>query len=373
MSDWPLRPLGELVSLEYGKALKANDRTETGEYSVYGSNGIVGTHCEAIVKHPTIVVGRKGAVGEAHLAWDGCWPIDTAFYAVVLKPDMVCLRYLHYWFTSLDLKSMAITATVPGLSRPTLYSLPVPVPPLAEQERIVKLLDEAEAIRKLRSQADQRTADLIPALFHEMFGDPVTNPMGWPLLKLPDLCVADAGIKAGPFGSSLTKPMYTVEGPRIYGQQQVISGKFTIGDYHISETKFDEMSAYAVAPGDILISLVGTIGRIAIVPEPIEPGIINPRLVRIRLDLSRLNPFYLSSVLTSHSYKQHLGRVANGGTMGVLNATLLKQLNIPAPPLAIQNEFETRINEMQSIQLAQQRNWYSTETMFEAVLENAFP
>jgi type I restriction enzyme S subunit len=124
MSEWPTVALGELVSLEYGRALKANERTGTGEYPVYGSNGVVGTHRDAIVTHPTIVVGRKGAVGEAHLAWDGCWPIDTAFYTVVHDPESMSLRYLHYWFTSLDLKSIAITATVPGLSRPTLYSLP---------------------------------------------------------------------------------------------------------------------------------------------------------------------------------------------------------------------------------------------------------
>ena len=52
-------------------------------------------------------------------------------------------------------------------------SIDIPVPPLAEQERIVKLLDEADELRKLRAQADRRTADLIPALFHEMFGDPL--------------------------------------------------------------------------------------------------------------------------------------------------------------------------------------------------------
>ena len=57
-----------------------------------------------------------------------------------------------------------------------LCDIPILVPPLVEQERIVRLLDQADELRKLRAHADIRSADLIPALFNEMFGDPVTNP-----------------------------------------------------------------------------------------------------------------------------------------------------------------------------------------------------
>jgi type I restriction enzyme S subunit len=71
-------------------------------------------------------------------------------------------------------------ANYPAVSERDVRQVHIPLPPLAEQERIVAMLDEADAIRKLRAQADQRTADLIPALFIKMFGDPATNPMGWP-------------------------------------------------------------------------------------------------------------------------------------------------------------------------------------------------
>ena len=71
-------------------------------------------------------------------------------------------------------------ATILGITRDFLKQVEVPVPPLAEQERIVKLLDEADELRKLRAQADRRTAEFIPALFHKMFGDPITNPKHWP-------------------------------------------------------------------------------------------------------------------------------------------------------------------------------------------------
>lgn len=193
MNRWPTKPLGELVSLEYGKALKAEERSSNGRFPVFGSNGIVGAFNRALVSEPTIVVGRKGAIGEVHLTENGCWPIDTAFYTVLRERNTVSLRFLLLWFRSVDLKSLAITSTIPGLNRNTLYSQPVPVPPLTEQERIVKLLDEADELRKLRTQADQHTAALIPSLFHEMFGDPVTNPKGWAQSSFAEVGKLDRG------------------------------------------------------------------------------------------------------------------------------------------------------------------------------------
>ncbi|HCA78543.1 MAG TPA: restriction endonuclease subunit S, partial [Bacteroidetes bacterium] len=94
MNRWSKMPLGKVVSLEYGKALKAEDRDVGGNFPVYGSNGIVGFHNSAVVEEPTIVVGRKGAIGEAHLVENGCWPIDTAFYTLFRKPGIVSIRYL---------------------------------------------------------------------------------------------------------------------------------------------------------------------------------------------------------------------------------------------------------------------------------------
>jgi type I restriction enzyme S subunit len=72
-------------------------------------------------------------------------------------------------------------ANYPAVNDGEVKDVAIPVPHLAEQERIVKLLDEADELRKLRAQADRRTADLIPALFHDMFGGPAINPFGWPV------------------------------------------------------------------------------------------------------------------------------------------------------------------------------------------------
>ena len=369
---WPTVPLGNLVEIRYGKAFHAEDRPADGKFPVYGSNGIVGTCYEPLVSEPTIVIGRKGAIGEAHLAEHGCWPIDTAFYTVTKDVNRVNLRYLHKWLAAVDLKRLAITSTIPGINRDVLAAQPVKLPPLTEQERIVGLLDEADALRQRRAQADRRTADFIPALFHEMFGDPGKNPKRWPVVAFPDLCDGKYGVKAGPFGSSLKKECYTTSGYRVYGQEQVIAGDFTIGDYYISKEKFEALRACEVKAGDVLISLVGTFGKVVVVPDGIEPGIINPRLLKISPKKKKVDSVFLATLLQQASVQSLLLQMSHGGTMGILNAGLLKQLRVPLPPVRLQREFAERVAEVRALETAQAQSRQRLEALFASLLDRAF-
>jgi type I restriction enzyme S subunit len=300
--------------------------------------------------------------------------INQDLKALVPRSDDLLPRYLLlFLLTNADyFKRAGVGATVKGLTIADYQKLDVPIPPLAEQERIVNLLDEADDLRKLRAQANRRTAELIPALFHDMFGDPVSNVRGWPRHKLPDLCEGKDGIKAGPFGSSLKKECYTSEGPRVYGQEQVIAGDFSIGDYHISEAKYGEMAAYVVSSGDLLISLVGTIGKVVVVPDGIERGIINPRLLRVRPHTDVLHTCYLAHVVTSPSIARFFGSVKTGITMGVLNARLLKRLDVPLPPLALQKEFAQRVAEIREMETEQTASRHRLDELFQSMLHRAF-
>ena len=135
--------------------------------------------------------GSPAMVGKtAHLASDWRGSVG-AFCAIVRFNPNFHHRFGSYWFRSpafLEWRdSNAKGANIQNLRRAELEKLPVPVPPLAEQERIVKLLDEADELRKLRTQADRRTAALIPALFHEMFGDPLKKTSTCPVQSLGEV------------------------------------------------------------------------------------------------------------------------------------------------------------------------------------------
>lgn len=112
---WEIKRLGEILELAYGKALKESDR-EPGEFHVYGSGGIVGSHSKALVKNEGIIVGRKGNVGAVHFSDRGFFPIDTVFYVVSELP----LTFLFFLLRTMNFINN--DAAVPGLNRNQAYS-----------------------------------------------------------------------------------------------------------------------------------------------------------------------------------------------------------------------------------------------------------
>lgn len=159
-------------------------------------------------------------------------------------------------------------------------------------------------------------------------------PQEWQVAQLGVLGRSGrVAIKAGPFGSALKKDSYVTEGYKVYGQEQVIRGDHTYGDYYISKAKFNELNSCSVEVGDILLSLVGTAGRVLVVPEGAAAGIINPRLIRFSFDASLITPLFFRFIFESEAYQSLLRRSAQGGTMGVLNAGLLRPIAVPIPDL----------------------------------------
>jgi len=239
-------------------------------------------------------------------------------------------RYLMYSFSAPIVWNQIVQrssgSTVKGIRSKELRQVKIPLPPLETQKRIVELLDRAQALIDKRKEQIKLMDDLIQSLFYDMFGDPVTNPMGWEVCALHHSVLGKYGIKAGPFGSALKKTDYVSSGIRVYGQEQVIAGSFEIGDYYIDEHKFEKLKSCEVKSGDVLISLVGSFGKALIVPNNVKKGIINPRLLKISLNGKKLIPEFFIEMFRLASIQSKLRVLSHGGTMGILNAGILKEL-----------------------------------------------
>lgn len=154
---WEVKKLGDVIDLNYGKALKKEDRRD-GEYPVFGSSGIVGTHDTALVKGPGIIVGRKGNVGSVFWCDVDFFVIDTAYFVTSSLP----LRFLFYVLPTLNFINS--DAAVPGLSRNQAYTLELLVPPVALLEKFCELAGTFErqaAILQRQIQNLRRTRDLL--------------------------------------------------------------------------------------------------------------------------------------------------------------------------------------------------------------------
>ena len=240
--------------------------------------------------------------------------------------------------------------TIKGVTKKELRDLPLLLPPLPEQKKIAEILGSVdESIRATKAVIEQ-TKKVKKGLLQQLLTRGIGHtrfkqteigeiPESWEVVRLGDIMPTSEGIKPGPFGSALIKSRYVADGFKVYGQEQVLAGDLSFGDYYINREHFLELEKFAVRSGDLLLTLVGagTPGKVLIVQPPFAPGVINPRLIRIRTPSAMLTPHFLAKVFEAPFTQTEIVRIGQGGAMPVLSASLVRSLQTPLPPLAEQH------------------------------------
>ena len=328
----------DVLEIKNGKNQKAVENPD-GMYPIYGSGGIMGHADDYICDAHTVIIGRKGSINNPIYVSEPFWNVDTAF-GLFANKELLLPRYLFYFCKKFDFEKLNKTVTIPSLTKSDLLKIKIDLPTITEQKEVVDKLLKIETVIGLRNKELIALDNLIKARFVEMFGNPIQNPKGWDMPLIEEVVANEKNaIKAGPFGSALKKEYYVAFGYKIYGQEQVISGDCTFGDYYIDEERYKSLENCAVQAGDVLISLVGTYGKLLIMPEVFEPGIINPRLMKITFDKEKVDPYYFKFFFQSESLKRELSENTHGGTMDILNLGIVRKIAMPLPPLKLQNEF----------------------------------
>jgi type I restriction enzyme S subunit len=165
-------------------------------------------------------------------------------------------------------------------------------------------------------------------------------PAHWEVYALRRRLFREAGsIKIGPFGSALKLEFMTQEGFKVYGQEHVITRDFSRGNKYVDQAKFAELAACEIRPRDIVVTMMGSSGRCAVVPEDIERGIMDSHLLRIRLPDTELDPRFLALLIDEADYvRDQIGAAGKGAIMHGLNSSIIKSVLLAAPPTTEQVE-----------------------------------
>lgn len=170
MSEWKTYKWGDLISLEYGKPIPDKNLLD-GQYPVYGTNGRIGTsNLTPLCKHPSIIVGRKGAYRGVHYSNKPFSVIDTAFF-VEPKTSILDLKWAYYKLLTVNINKMDSGSAIPSTDRYEIYSLSVELPSLDEQRRIAGILGSLDDKIELNRRINANLEAQAQALFRSWFVD----------------------------------------------------------------------------------------------------------------------------------------------------------------------------------------------------------
>jgi len=283
--------------------------------------------------------------------------------------------YLAYFLRSSHVVSQ-ISAKTAGSRMPRadmdfVLSLQIPLPPISEQRRLVDVLSRAEGIVRLRRVAQKKAAELIPALFLDMFGDPATNPKGWEKLQLNKACEISYGI-ADKLDTSITEE----QGIRILTISNVLlEGSLDLSVRRFCKATQDKVRKCSVHRGDLLFNWRNGsethIGKTAIW-ENDDIVLHVSFLLRLRPTIERLNSYFLWVMLNLLRSKKFFINVSRQQINRKFNASELSALALPVPPKELQDQFSVQIEQIRSIQSQQETATQKAEATFDALLARTF-
>jgi type I restriction enzyme S subunit len=361
--------LGELTKIQTGK-LDANASSPDGEFPFFTCAreplkiASYSYDCECVL------VAGNGDLNVKY--YSGKFDAYQRTYIIEsINSERLDTRYLYHFMENylVSLREQSIGGIIKYIKIGNLIDAKIPLPPLAEQRRIAAILDKAGALRAKRREAIAKLDQLLQSVFLEMFDD---NTLA--TTSVAELAPSAGAIRTGPFGSQLLHSEFVDHGIAVLGIDNAVSNTFAWAKPRfITAEKYTQLSRYRVNPGDVLITIMGTCGRCAVVPDDIPTAINTKHLCCISLDRTRCEPEFLHSYFLMHPVaRNYLESRAKGAIMAGLNMGIIKELPVALPSIEEQQRFVAikKSLERQRAQAVSQE--HRSDELLGALQQNAF-
>jgi type I restriction enzyme S subunit len=380
---WKTARLGDVATFVNGYAFKPSDWSDAGLEIIRIQNLTKGSSETNFFKG-SIPEKYKVVNGDILISWSATLDIfvwngtdawlNQHIFKVVFDKVEIDKNYFIYAIKNIldDMRKQVHGATMQHITKGKFDNIEIPLPPLATQKRIAKILDAADALRRKDQELLKKYDELAQAIFIDMFGDPVKNEKGWENNQLKNT-TSKIGSGATPTGG---KTAYKSQGISLIRSMNVYDFSFKWKDLaFIDETQAAKLNNVTVESKDVLFNITGaSVCRCSIVPDELLPARVNQHVAIIRAKKDCLNPTFLNHLLVSNSVKTKLLGVGSGGgaVMEAITKDQLEQFEIIVPPIKLQDKFEQLIKNVFSQKSTEIANIKSSEIFFNSLIQKAF-
>ncbi|EOV0102928.1 restriction endonuclease subunit S [Vibrio vulnificus] len=323
-----------------------------------------------IIPRGTIIVPTRMALGKVALAGVDLAINQDLKALIVNDEESLNKDYLSRFLESKAkyIESEGKGATVKGITLDFLKGLDVPLPPLEEQKRIAAILDKADAIRQKRKQAIDFADEFLRSVFLDMFGEPMTNPKGFPVGTIRDI------VSTVNYGTSAKASETVGKFPILRMGNITYKGGWDFSDLKYIDLDDKDQDKYLARKNDLLFNRTNSkelVGKTAVFNES-RPMAIAGYLIRVRTN-ELGNPWYISGYLNSAHGKQTLLNMCKSIVgMANINAQELQDINILLPPVELQNKYESIVKEVNERVSRHHESVKELQVLFNALSQKAF-
>ena len=322
-----------------------------------------------IAQPKDILMSVRAPIGALNYAQEKCC-IGRGLAAITPDKDKLSLEFL-YWFLrgkNSELNSKGTGSTFKAISKKTLEEIRVPLIDLEKQQKMAQALEKTYSVIQMRTKQLKELDDLIKARFVEMFED---KEKAWPVVTIADICKDS---RTGPFGSALHHDEFVNEGIFVLGIDNAVENKFSYNRMrYITEDKYQQLKRYTVYPGDVIITIMGTVGRSAVIPKDMPKAINTKHLACLTPDAGVVDSYFLCNAFQIHpDIKQQLRGQTKGAIMDGLNLTIIKGLKFRLPPLELQKQFSDFVNQIDKSKVTVQKALDETQLLFDSLMQQYF-
>ncbi|PPJ24422.1 restriction endonuclease subunit S [Nocardia nova] len=365
--SWEVVSLDSICRPKQWATINVGELTEDG-FPVYGANGKIGYYSSYNHTQPTVLITCRGAsCGAINISEPNSYVTGNAMALDDMNTSRVDLNYLARTLARRGYLRKAITGSAqPQITRETLRSVSVPLPPLAEQRRIAEVLDRVDALREKRRKSIALLDELAQSIFLDMFGNLREAEASYGVTSIGEVALQVTD------GEHQT-PKRQLSGIKLLSARNIRDGYLDIGNVdYIGEEEYVRISKRCDPQiGDVLISCSGSIGRVATFDLQ-EPIALVRSVALVRPDPSIVAPTYLSALLRTPELQNKMQQSAKSSSQANLFQGPIRKLPVPVPPMEEQKLFEQRIRGVELATVRNQEHLNQLDTLFASIQSRAF-
>ncbi len=351
-----------------------------GDIPYCGANGVLDYVNDFVVDDDIILMAEDGGYFDeyasrpiAYRMRGKCWVNN---HAHILKAKSGHDQsFLFYALVHKNILPFLASGTRAKLNKSEMEKIVVPVPPSeAEQRAIAAALSDMDALLGGLDRLIAKRRDLKQAAMQQLLTGQTRLPGfsgAWEVLPLRKFVTSDRfAIVDGPFGSQLKVEEYVESGVPVIEMEHLCDGVITEPITRcITPNKFEDLKRSAVYPGDIIISKTGSLGKLGLIPNRVERGLITSRLAKITLDPSLADRFFVFQVLLRLREEGYWEKVSQGGTMQILGIGMLQAVPIPDIPVSEQTAITAVLSDMDAELAALEARRDKTRDLKQAMMQ----